>query len=108
MVVLILLEILQLQIRYGASGVPDAVSGGEGDSDVWVPPLTGRMHHLERISMLAGFFVQAAFYFCCNEIIETILANKMEKYQHKISTLETFKTAMSMGKKRSAHEIAIT
>ena len=56
--------------------------------------------------MLAGFFVQAAFYFCCNEIIETILANKMEKYQHKISTLETFKTAMSMGKKRSAHEIA--
>ena len=104
MVVLILLEILQLQIRYGSGELDAAGDSPDAGAGVWIPPLTGRKHSLERISMMAGFFVQAAFYFICNEIIETILANRMEKYQHRVSTLEAFRTVMMSGH-HSQHEV---
>ena len=59
MVVLILLKILQLKCAMGPAA--PMLFREARVTLMWVPPLTGRMHHLERISMLAGFSFRQRF-----------------------------------------------
>ena len=76
MIVMVLLESLQVQVR--------------GDESRWQPPFTNGLHQLERMSMAAGFFVQVAFHLVSNEIIESTISLKISKFKRKMATIRMF------------------
>jgi len=76
MIVMILLEALQVNVR--------------GDTSQWRPPFTNGFHQLERMSLAAGFFVQVAFHLVSNEIIESMLSLKISKFKRKMATIRMF------------------
>jgi len=95
MIAIVLIEYMQV----AAYEQEAAAQGLSRDTLQWQPAFTGGFHQLERMSMAAGFFVQVAFHLISSEIVESIIARRINQLKRKLSTITAIKKGMSGGHK---------